>query len=266
LEASTGSATGTYTASLYNRGYTNNVGLAWTIMKRTPTGVGAWSLNGLCSGASTAATTIRTSMSGFSDFATVQFGNPLPIELLSFNALLRDPGVLIHWTTLTEINNDYFIVEKSRNGTAFEPVGNIKGAGNSVAAINYEMYDRNPFAGVNYYKLKQVDYNGAYTYSDIVAVRVTKGDNEISIYPNPANEEINIVFSNSYEGIIEITAEDAIGQTVKHWKEKVNIGMNTIGINILSLPEGVYYLKLMKPEDDSTYMKQSSFVKGKRKE
>src|SRR4029079_13804558 len=101
IDASIVGASGTYTATLYNRSYSNNVGLAWTVMKRTPSGSGAWSLNGVCSGASTATVTIRTSMSGFSDFATVQFGNPLPVELLYFKAVFKDPGVLLKWRTLT---------------------------------------------------------------------------------------------------------------------------------------------------------------------
>ena len=262
LISSTGSPTGTYTTTLYNRTYTNNVGLAWTVMKRTPTGTGAWSLNGLCSGASTATTTIRTAMSNFSDFATVQYGNPLPIELLSFTAELKHAGVLSKWVTSSEVNNDHFVVERSNNGISFETAGIVKGAGNSNIILNYDYFDIYPFTGTNYYRLKQVDFNGQSTYSDIVAIRVEKGNNDMSVYPNPADEELNISFTSFFEGIAEVSIEDALGQTNLLMKLIVNHGLNSTVIKIDQLEKGVYNLKLRYPGSEGGILKQVRFVKG----
>jgi hypothetical protein len=266
IDASTGSPMGTYTATLYNRGYTNNVGLAWSIMKRTPSGAGAWSLNGICSGASTAIATTRTAMSGFSDFATVQYGNPLPIELLSFEVKHKLPGVSLNWTTSSEINNDYFIIERSKDGISFEPLGKIKGAGNSTIVLEYDFYDAKPYNGINYYRLRQVDFNGTFTHSDVAAIRIEDGAEEISVYPNPANDELNMVFNNTYDGVVELTIVDLVGQTNKKWLEKINSGTNIIQIKINMLADGVYYLKVKNPSELNGYVKQSRFVKGKSKE
>lgn len=266
IDASIGAPTGTYTTTLYNRGYSNNVGLAWTVMKRTPSGAGAWVLNGLCSGASTAATTIRTSMSNFSDFATVQFGNPLPIQLLSFTADVRRPGVISRWTTVTEINNDHFVLERSRDGISFHSIGEIKGAGNSNSAINYEYYDPHPFAGINYYRLRQVDFNGSFTHSDIVAVRLEKGIGEINVYPIPANDILHIEFESPHDGIIEVIIEDALGQTNYIGKQTISQGLNLLSLNIQRLSNGVYNLKLQDNEDKSTHYKQARFMKGLKQE
>jgi len=266
IDASTGSPTGTYTTTLYNRGYTNNVGLAWTIMKRTPSGTGSWTLNGLCSGASTAAATVRTSMSNFSDFATVQYGNPLPIELINFSAEALHSGVIAKWTTATEINNDYFIVQRSKDGSSFEPIGEVKGAGNSNSVLNYELYDAQPYTGINYYRLKQVDYNGQFTYSDVVAVRIEKGVNDISLYPNPANDELHIEFNNPSDGIIEVVIEDAVGQTNFLVRQAVKQGLNAVTLNIERLVNGVYNLKLRNPGDKTGIVKQARFMKGIKQE
>ncbi|CAN5414749.1 hypothetical protein BH11BAC1_BH11BAC1_08440 [soil metagenome] len=260
IDASVGAPTGTYTTSLYNRSYTNNVGLAWTVMKRTPSGGGAWALNGLCSGASTAATTIRTSMSNFSDFATVQYGNPLPIELISFTAEMKHAGVISKWTTSVEINNDYFEVERSKSDFSFEPIGRVKGSGNSNALLNYELYDPYPTTGTNYYRLKQVDYNGHYTYSEVVAIKIEKGTNDISLYPNPAKDELHIDFNSFFDGVIDVMIEDAVGQTNLSLKQNVKRGLNSINININQLADGVYYLKLRYPNENAT--KQARFMKG----
>jgi hypothetical protein len=266
LDASIGAPTGTYTTTLYNLGYTNNVGLAWTVMKRTPSGTGAWALNGLCTGASTAAATMRTSMSSFSDFATVQYGNPLPVELLSFTAEPRHSGAITKWLTATEINNDYFIIEHSKGGSSFDPIGKVKGAGNSSGVLQYEFFDPNPVSGTNYYRLKQVDYNGQHTYSDVVAVKIEKGANEISLYPNPAQEELNIEFNNSFDGFIEVAVEDALGQTNLLLKQAVRQGLNSFTISIHTLVHGVYNLKLRSADGKGNLIKQARFIKGLNQE
>ncbi len=264
IDASTGSPTGTYTTTLYNRSYTNDVGLAWTVMKRTPTGTGAWALNGLCSGASSAASTIRTSMSNFSDFATVQYGNPLPITLVSFIAEEKHSGVMCSWITSSEINNDHFQIGRSRNGFSFETIGKVRGAGNSNITLNYEYFDPNPLTGINYYRLTQVDYNGQFTHSDVVAVKIDKGDNDIYVFPNPADEQLHVEFNSHVEGIFDITIEDGLGQTAMLLKQNVSSGLNQILINIHSLESGVYNLKINFQDDGGKSSRQARFVKGNK--
>lgn len=110
----------------------------------------------------------------------------LPIELLSFTAIRNGENVDAYWTTETEINNDYFTLERSKDGVNFEKLVITDGAGNSNTMINYSERDFSPYEGISYYRLKQTDFSGSNSYSQIVAVNYIIAEDNISIYPNPA--------------------------------------------------------------------------------
>ncbi len=115
----------------------------------------------------------------------------LPVELISFKAVAQEQTVQLVWETASEINNDYFEVLRSIDGINFKKIGEVAGAGNSSQQLRYEFVDKLPMAGVAYYQLKQVDYNGMYDYSDKVSVEwVNTGEYaafvELNLYPNPA--------------------------------------------------------------------------------
>ena len=111
----------------------------------------------------------------------------LPIELLSFNAIKNGNNVDAYWTTASELNNDYFTLERSKDGITFEKLVITDGAGNSNVMINYSETDFSPYEGISYYRLMQTDFSGANSYSKIVAVNYIIADDNISIYPNPAD-------------------------------------------------------------------------------
>ncbi|MBL4705736.1 MAG: hypothetical protein JKY54_14520, partial [Flavobacteriales bacterium] len=120
--------------------------------------------------------------------------NPLPVELLSFNAVLNENKVELTWTTASEVNNDYFVIEKSPNGIFWEEVSQMTGAGNSVQLLEYFDTDFEPFTGKSYYRLKQVDFNGEFSYSNIVPINYTVTATEsLLVYPNPSDgQNINV--------------------------------------------------------------------------
>lgn len=140
--------------------------------------------------------TIRTSaaVTSFSPFTFAsitsdQSINPLPVELLSFGAILNTSQVDIKWETATETNNDFFTIEKSKDGLDFEEVLKVDGAGNSTTNLQYSDIDSNPYIGISYYRLKQTDFNGQTAYSTIVPVEYNpNGEAGISLYPNPSDE------------------------------------------------------------------------------
>ena len=148
------------------------------------------------------ATGVITGANVLSTFSPFTFGsvapfsssvNPLPIELLTFNAKVNGIVVDLNWATASEINNDFFTIEKTTDGVNFEVVGNVKGAGNSTTVINYALVDYTPLSlgkwvggGEVYYRLKQTDYDGHTSYSDLKMVRFEKAnDLSFNIYPNP---------------------------------------------------------------------------------
>lgn len=117
--------------------------------------------------------------------------NPsLPIELIYFEAHINGDKVVISWATATEINNDYFVIEKTINGFDFTEVIITDGAGNSNSTITYFEVDFSPWAGVSYYRLKQVDFDGTFSYSPLVAIDFNGIDGPgIELFPNPVQEE-----------------------------------------------------------------------------
>jgi hypothetical protein len=93
-----------------------------------------------------------------------------PIELISFAAFPHSEGVQLEWITASELNNDYFTIERSQSGEGFEPVNTVRGAGTKSNQSKYSLLDSNPLAGTSYYRLKQTDFDGKSTYSDLVEV------------------------------------------------------------------------------------------------
>ena len=119
---------------------------------------------------------------------------PLPIELISFNAeAINNDYIQLDWTTASETNNDYFTIEKSTDGTNWEIQSEIDGAGKNSSVLNYQSFDLNPYNGTSYYRLKQTDFDGRFSYSESKTVNIDPLNNEpIRIYPNPTDNIITI--------------------------------------------------------------------------
>ncbi len=175
--------------------------------------------SGTCTGAGSGSVVTDGTVGSFSPFTFGSKGplvNPLPIELISFNAQLNGDVVEITWITASEINNDYFTVEKTKDIENFEVVAIVKGAGNSNSVKEYSAIDENPYEGVSYYRLKQTDFDGNYEYSDLVAVEYINSIPAVfNIYPNPVSEFENFYVSLSGSEAGEevlIVVRDILGQ------------------------------------------------------
>ncbi|MBL0100798.1 MAG: hypothetical protein IPP49_12800 [Saprospiraceae bacterium] len=115
-------------------------------------------------------TVLSTGTSGLDNITIM--ASPLPIKIKSFEiSKLKESKTLLNLITASETNNDYFTIERSGDGVAYEAIGQIKGAGNSSKEISYEFVDEKPLSGINYYRIKQTDFDGQYSYSDIRSVR-----------------------------------------------------------------------------------------------
>jgi hypothetical protein len=167
--------------------------------------------------------------------------SPLPIELLNFEAHLKTTNqVELIWQTASEINNDFFTVEKSINGSDWNELKQIDGAGNSTAILNYTATDEHPYPDVTYYRLKQTDFDGRFSYSAIKAVKAGTENLPLFIYPNPATDQITINGSRSelYQlKIYNILGQDVTDQTRELKNEEI---LRTIEIKNLS--GGIYYI------------------------
>ncbi|HSY76009.1 MAG TPA: hypothetical protein VK890_04085, partial [Bacteroidia bacterium] len=124
-------------------------------------------------------------VSTFSPWLLGLFASPLPITLVSFDAQPNDLGnVNCTWTTESQINNKVFTIERSADGNHFDSVTSVPGAGTTSQTLSYSAIDENPFNGTSYYRLKQTDYDGHYSFSDIVPVNISSKTG-VSVFPNP---------------------------------------------------------------------------------
>ena len=107
----------------------------------------------------------------------------LDVKWLSFTGINNGNSNLLEWSTATEINNDHFDIERSSNGISFEKIGIVKGSGNSSTPLHYQAADNHPLGGNNYYRLRQIDIDGKYTYSVVIIVANGVAKNVVKLYP-----------------------------------------------------------------------------------
>lgn len=178
------------------------------------------------------------------NFVFVDCLAPLPIELLSFTAHLNNNSVELNWITASEQNNDYFTIERSSDGYAFRSILEVDGAGNSTDILNYISYDYQPLLNTSYYRLKQTDFDGNYSYSTIIPVNNIKKDIQVeNIYPNPCQTDLNILF-NTLPTNTTISIYNALGECILN--EKHN--STSVKINTSNFANGVYFISIQNEE------------------
>jgi len=159
--------------------------------------------------------TMQSSFSPFT-FGSVGGNNVLPITLLNFNARLNPSRqVNLAWETASETNNDYFAIERSQDGSLFEVIAKVEGAGNSTLKNNYSYVDEKPFEGVSYYRLRQTDHNGAFTYSKINTLEIKKAASGIEVFPNPMEgQQFVVSFQDNAGPEVQVALYNTKGEKV----------------------------------------------------
>lgn len=167
----------------------------------------------------------------------------LPIDLLSFTGWFNGVENELHWTTATEINSDFFEVQKSTDGINFYIIGNVDAAGYSTAELNYIFYDDDPLPGINYYKLRMVDFNGEYEYSNTIAIRVDiDADPAFVIFPNPVQDNLNFSIIATDDSKINIKISDVLGRNLLTQEFNLHSGQNTFSLPLEKFASATYYI------------------------
>jgi hypothetical protein len=182
--------------------------------------------------------------------------DPLPIEFLSFNAKKSGNTTVVSWVTLTELENDYYEVERSTDDVSFRSIGKVVGAGTDYSKNEYNFVDERPNSGINYYRLKQVDYEGRYSYSQIRSVYFDDAGIVLSVYPNPVRYMLEMT-SEKKEGEVMLQIIDIQGQVVFEKSYQRGDWNPSQRLNISNIVEGMYMIVLK----EANYSETARFVK-----
>ncbi|MEO1257372.1 MAG: T9SS type A sorting domain-containing protein [Bacteroidota bacterium] len=185
-----------------------------------------------------------TGVSSFSPFGVGE-ANSLPVELIDFQAKVQEGRtVLLDWRTATELNNEGFEIERSINGKNWERLGFVAGTGTTFENQQYNFTDARPFSGMNYYRLKQMDFDGAFAYTNIISVIVDVKTNRLSVFPNPAINETTLALETDYIGEATLSLYDFMGQRVKTQTVFLEGIAFRISMDLVGLPGGVYLVEV----------------------
>lgn len=195
-------------------------------------------------------TQTRTGITSFSPFGVHNNGGPLPVSWLSFTGRNIQENVELNWSTASEINNSHFELERSIDMRNFVLVASVNGKGTTNEMSHYDYLDVNPFGAATtlYYRLKQVDYNGEYEYSSVIAVSKDKLGNGVTIEtinPNPFTQQLSVTLNQVSEGNVAIAVYDLSGKVLYTHTQNTGSGKLVVDLKDLSnLPEGVYILSV----------------------
>jgi hypothetical protein len=170
--------------------------------------------------------------------------NPLPIELIYFTASPSGKTVSLDWATASELNNSYYDVERSADGVHFEYLTKVNAYGNGTSTVKqvYQTTDNDPYKGISYYRLKQVDKTGEFKYSDIVSVEF-EDKSYINLYPNPTAGLLHLKATEDYNNatikvINAMGVEVQSGKLVKTYQELMDLSYLASGIYYVVIENG----------------------------
>ncbi|MFH2141487.1 MAG: Calx-beta domain-containing protein [Bacteroidota bacterium] len=169
--------------------------------------------------------------------ASTTADNPLPIELLSYTATCKEQSIELKWTTASEVNNDFYTLERCADGINWQVIAIVNGAGNSSVMLDYLYIDNKHDNGISYYRLKQTDFDGRSEYSQIIKTdcknKYQNNTMDMIIFPNPSNGKFNLVFTNETNLIQSITVYNTYGKQVFYsdsYQSEIDLSGNPVGI------------------------------------
>jgi hypothetical protein len=172
---------------------------------------------------------------------------PTPVELTYFSGVLLNNSVSLSWSTATEINNQGFDIEKNNNSSSWVKIGFVEGKGNSVIKNDYTFIDKDPIGYKIQYRLKQIDNNGNFKYSEVVSITAVPKDFSFGNYPNPFNPSTKIRYSVTSESMINLVIYNIIGERIDELKNEIQqTGTYEINWNGSGHPSGIYLLSIIE--------------------
>jgi len=164
---------------------------------------------------------------------------PLPVELVMFETSRHNDMVLLEWVTGSEINNEKFLIERSTDGVDFRYIGEVEGNGDSREKKYYKFMDEKPESGVNYYRLKQMDFDGNFEYSPLKAVSMRKIA-EMYIYPTIVQDDLQVALPEDAHTTTQVSIYDMKGALIYRKNAE---GIGHVSVSLPSMPTGQYMVE-----------------------
>jgi hypothetical protein len=234
---------GQYDVELTATGYFGVTDYTKLHMLKRPDANSEWALVGThitTTGSNSAPVLERTGVTGFSDFVPSKPISTLPIELVSFSATCNQGAVELKWSTSSEINNNFFTVERSLDMENWESVAKVNGAGNSNIIRNYRVLDHSSNSLV-YYRLKQTDFDSRFKFFAPVAVQSCVSDDSfVKVVVNPIKDKLELLVSGVEDQQIEVSMNNGIGEVLQSDNYTLGKGENRLFIDVSMLSPGLY--------------------------
>ncbi|RME92151.1 MAG: T9SS C-terminal target domain-containing protein [Bacteroidetes bacterium] len=167
----------------------------------------------------------------------------LPVDLAKFNLHKLDGLTLLTFSTTSELHNSHFDIERSADGRSFQAIGQVSGKGTTTVQVDYEFVDEKPLPGWNYYRLKQVDYDGAFEYYGPVSVWFGEGTGKhpIRIYPSAVSDQFTLELDEDWSEGLDCAILNVNGQVLRQWQ--LQDKALRITVDVTQLPAGTYWLR-----------------------
>lgn len=241
----------TYDNAANEIGGTNTITQANLQAQRFNTGTSNWEAYKLFGTVNVGARTVSgaaiASADFFENWVLVDNANPLPVTLSNFSSTCSDKEIIVTWTTQTEINNDYFVLEKSYDGYLFFESSVIDGAGTSSVSNTYHA-NVTAENRVIYFRLKQVDFDGTVSYSDVIASSCTNASFDV-VQLTLSSSVLSFIINSSVEDNFQVYLYDYRGRLILNQNQLVEKGLNTINFSNLQLSSGIYMLSIVGKEN-----------------
>ena len=174
-------------------------------------------------------------------------GVTLPIVLTGFSAMLNnDHGVTLDWSTQEEVNFSHFIIQRSADGETWSDIGTVEAKGNSEVETAYTYVDEQPLSGTNFYRLTEVNLDNSYVYSTVVVVRTTTLA-QISVFPNPATNYVNVSLGGNTPSVVTVLLTSAAGQRLAE-KQATGGAGTIVTLPVQNLASGLYIITVISPD------------------
>ena len=166
----------------------------------------------------------------------------------------KDNKINLFWRTATEINNAGFEVQKSMNGRGWKIIDFVAGQGTTSEINEYQFQDLNPLSGINYYRLKQIDFDEAFEYSKVITVEYSNSKRNITVFPNPSSGLINLQIDNPLNQRIKINISDNLGRKVwenelieseSNWRKEIEINGNGVYFVTVQIGDEIHYERVI---------------------